>query len=198
MLFKQVHLDGIKAGTIHLAFRKWKKPTVKTGSVLNTSIGQVKVISLDSIDQNDITEEDARNAGFTNLNDLLELLDKNHGTTYRIGIAYHKEDPRIALRSDDSLSEVDFTLLMEKLERLDTYSKQGNWTRSTLEVIKSNPGLRAADLAKITGREKEWLKTNIRKLKNLGLTISHEIGYSISPRGAEFLRSAEKSQSKGK
>ncbi len=39
-------------------------------------------------------------------------------------------------------------------------------------------------------REVELLpmKVDIRKLKALGLTISHEVGYELSPRGAAYLR----------
>lgn len=48
------------------------------------------------------------------------------------------------------------------------------------------------DLAAITGFEKIWLKLNIRKLKNLGLTISHEIGYELSPLGKLYLKKATK------
>ncbi|MEM7550324.1 MAG: hypothetical protein AAF363_11640 [Bacteroidota bacterium] len=36
-------------------------------------------------------------------------------------------------------------------------------------------------------REKEWLKLNIRKLKNLGLTISHNPRYEISPLGIAYI-----------
>ena len=39
----------------------------------------------------------------------------------------------------------------------------------------------------MTGFEKEWLKLNIRKLKNLGLTISHNVGYRLSPLGEHFI-----------
>ncbi|GAA4173979.1 hypothetical protein GCM10022218_17670 [Sphingobacterium ginsenosidimutans] len=39
--------------------------------------------------------------------------------------------------------------------------------------------------------EKEWLKLNIRKLKNLGLTISHTVGYEISPLGERFIQLLE-------
>ena len=42
--------------------------------------------------------------------------------------------------------------------------------------------LPAGDLAKKADAEKEWLKINVRKLKNLGLTISHQPGYELSPR----------------
>ena len=36
--------------------------------------------------------------------------------------------------------------------------------------------------------EKDWLKIHIRKLKNLGFTISHEVGYSISVRGESLIK----------
>jgi hypothetical protein len=41
----------------------------------------------------------------------------------------------------------------------------------------------AATIARQIGFEKDWLKINIRKLKNLDLTISHDPGYTLSPRG---------------
>ena len=31
-------------------------------------------------------------------------------------------------------------------------------------------------------------KANVRKLKNLGLTVSHHPGYTLSPRGETMLR----------
>ena len=40
-------------------------------------------------------------------------------------------------------------------------------------------------------KEKDWLKPNEPKLKNLGLTISHEVGYSLSPRGEMLLNYLE-------
>ena len=36
----------------------------------------------------------------------------------------------------------------------------------------------------------EALKLDVRKLKNLGLTISLRVGYELSPRGAAYLRAA--------
>ena len=70
---------------------------------------------------------------------------------------------------------------------MDQYSKTGVWTREVLEAVRDHPHLKALDLAEILGREKEWLKLNIRKLKNLGLTISHNPGYELSPLGKAYL-----------
>ncbi|MEM0942196.1 MAG: hypothetical protein AAF600_21565 [Bacteroidota bacterium] len=197
VLFKQAHLKGIKEGKVDLAFRTWKKPTVKEGSIINTSIGQVRVVFIKKVTKEDIAEADAKRAGFSNLDGLLSSLSRD-GDTFRIKVTFHQEDPRIKLRNNDLLSDDDFNEIVNKLKRLDRYSKQGNWTLSVCKVIQLNPKLRAVDLAKITGREKEWLKTNIRKLKNLGLTISHEVGYSLSPRGKVFLERLEEKTIKSK
>lgn len=39
MLFNRRALDGIAAGEIDLAFRRWKKPTVKAGGTLRSRAG---------------------------------------------------------------------------------------------------------------------------------------------------------------
>ena len=56
-----------------------------------------------------------------------------------------------------------------------------------LRTIEARPGVRAADLAEGFGREKEPFKLDVRKLKNLGLTLSLEVGYRLSPRGEAYL-----------
>jgi hypothetical protein len=53
-------------------------------------------------------------------------------------------------------------------------------------------GRRAANLAAAFGRDVQPFKADVRKLKNLGLTISLEVGYRLSPRGAAYLRRSAK------
>lgn len=189
MLIKSIHLQGIKSGTIKLAFRSWEKPAVKEGTLLKTFIGLVKVISISKIKVAQITKKDIKDAGFENLEQLLKSLRQNDGNNiYKIELRYHSEDPRIELRQQTVLTESALTELKNKLVRLDKFSKQGLWTTKVLLAIKDNPKLRAVDLAKLTGFEKQWLKLNIRKLKNLGLTISHEVGYELSALGKIFIK----------
>ena len=189
MLIKQAHLYKIKSGEITLAFRKWKKPLVKKGSMINTSVGQLEITDISAISTDEINPEDALKAGFVQMEDLMEILYKvSAGDIYKIEVRYHSEDPRIGLRAQENLSDQEFEILKTKLQRLDKYSKQGEWTIRILKAIQENPKLRAEDLATKTGTEKMWLKLNIRKLKNLGLTISHETGYSISLLGQVLLQ----------
>jgi len=50
------------------------------------------------------------------------------------------------------------------------------------------PAPRRRDLALRFGREKRLFKTDVRKLKELGLTESLRPGYRLSPRGRSFLK----------
>ena len=54
----------------------------------------------------------------------------------------------------------------------------------------------APDLAAELGRETQKFKADVRKLKSLGLTISLEVGYELSPRGRVVLDTLE-SQASG-
>ncbi len=56
-----------------------------------------------------------------------------------------------------------------------------------MALIAERPGVRAPDLAVSLGRETQPFKIDVRKLKELGLTRSLEVGYEISPRGRAYL-----------
>lgn len=184
MLFKEIHLKGIRSGEISLAFRRWVKAAVHKGSLLKTPIGLVEITEITPISEHEITAADALKAGFADVGEVTKTLRANPGgTVFRIGVCYHSPDPRIALREQTELSSELMTELAQKLERLDKFSKNGPWTKTVLEAIEANPNLHAVGIARLTGFEKEWLKLNIRKLKNLGLTISHTVGYELSPLG---------------
>ncbi|MBE8722496.1 ASCH domain-containing protein [Sphingobacterium pedocola] len=193
MLFKEIHLQGIKSGKINLAFRKWQKASVKIGSLLHTSVGLVEILNIEVVNEIDVTDNDASDAGFADKKQLLKsFTSSSTGKIFKISVSYHSADPRIKLRQQTELLEQQFENLRKKLERLDNYSKQGYWTGKILLTIKHNPNLHAVGIAKLTGFKKEWLKLNIRKLKNMGLTISHNIGYEISPLGEHFLSRSSK------
>jgi hypothetical protein len=57
----------------------------------------------------------------------------------------------------------------------------------TLLTIRRRPRVAASRLAKALGRETQPFKADVRKLKRLGLTVSYEVGYDLSPRGRAFL-----------
>jgi len=92
------------------------------------------------------------------------------------------------LTADDRLGAEDVAEIARRLARLDAASPTGPWTAATLALIARRPAVRAAELAAELGRERAPFKLDVRKLKRLGLTISLERGYRLSPRGEAYLR----------
>ncbi|MGC3943670.1 MAG: hypothetical protein QM762_03880 [Chryseolinea sp.] len=188
MIIKVETLRLIHEGKVTLQFRKWTRPSVKQGTLLKTAIGQVEIKSIDVVEQKDITESAAKAAGYESCDVLLKALSKHDGgDIYKISVRYHSEDPRIKLRTTTDIGADKYKELIKKLHRLDASSKEGPWTKESLDIISKNPRVVSTALAAKLGRDRMWLKLNIRKLKNLGLTISHDVGYEISPLGKEVL-----------
>lgn len=187
MLFRQAALDGIQAGAIRLAFRRWRRPTVRAGGTLLTPVGQLEIGTVTRVTAIEISEADAQLAGYADRAQLLADLDRRaEGSIYRIEIARLLPDPRLALR-ETVPTELDITALIARLARLDARSPVGPWTTRVLELIAAQPAVCAGNLARQFGLEKEAFKTNVRKLKSLGLTESLEIGYRLSSRGVAVL-----------
>jgi len=107
-------------------------------------------------------------------------------------LSWAGEDPRVALRESDNLDDDEVAAIDARLERLDRASSHGAWTMQTLDQIWRRPQVRAPDLAAEVGRETAPFKIDVRKLKNLGLTISHPVGYELSPRGIAYLARTER------
>ena len=188
MLIKLQHLTGIQSGTIRRAYRCWKRPTVKAGGTLKTPIGVVAIDAVTKTLRQSLTTEDARLAGYDSLPALLGELRSRPGTLYRIDLHYAGADPRVALRAKGKLSKREAEELTGRLARMDARSTHGTWTRKLLELLRDEPGVRAGDLAPRLGREKLAFKRDVRKLKELGLTESLEVGYRLSPRGRNLLK----------
>ena len=74
----------------------------------------------------------------------------------------------------------DLVALRRAVERLP-------WGDDYLRAIRDNPEVRAEELAASFGLEKRVFKPRVRRLKELGLTISLSPGYRLSPRGEAFL-----------
>lgn len=193
MLIRKAVLEGIQAGRIDLAFRRWRRPTVKSGGALKTALGVLDIETVEVIDPREISERDARRAGYPDKAALLNELGCRAGAVYRISLRYAGEDPRIALREKDQLTASEFADLRRRLQRFDAASRAGPWTLKALQAIDRHPDTAAARLADKTGFEKQWLKVQVRKLKNLGLTISRHPGYRLSPRGQAVLRRLNRS-----
>ena len=183
MRIRPVELEWIRAGTVDLAFRRWDRPRVVVGTRMRTAVGLVEVTSVAPVDEAALTEDDARRAGAASLDALRRgLAARPDRPVFRVGLRWAGEDPRIGLRqqppTDDELAAI-----RARLDRLDAASAVGPWTRPTLAIIDRSPEVRAPDLAAELGRDTPSFKRDVRKLKELGLTESLDIGYRLSPRG---------------
>jgi hypothetical protein len=178
--------QGVAEGSVSLAFRRWRKQDVVPGQVFTTSSGLVRVDAVTVVDAEAITDEEALRAGWPDAERLRRRLAPD-GETYRVELSYAGPDPRVALRSSAELTPEDVAELDRRLERLDRAASHGPWTLHYLELIRQHPQRRAPDLAALVGRETAPFKIDVRKLKNLGLTVSFPVGYEVSPRGLAYL-----------
>ncbi|MGL4236303.1 ASCH domain-containing protein [Tabrizicola sp.] len=187
MLFKQRILDLIARGEVTVAFRRWRRPTVKSGGRLRTPVGELAIGEVEIVAPEDITDTAARAAGFADRAEALAALSGGDGQLYRIAFRLDREDPRKSLALSDDLDIEAVGLIRDALCDLDRRGRGPDWTDSYLHLLHLHAGLPAAELARMAGVEKAVLKRRMRLLKELGLTESLEVGYRLSPRGRRVL-----------
>jgi hypothetical protein len=191
MLFAGSDRDGVADGKITVAYRRWAEPRVVEGRIYRTNAGRIEIDSIRTVNPELIADTDAEVAlaDRRNAKDVRRRLRGDESMPTFL-IRFHLvegPDPREELAAQTSLSPDDLTDLRARLAQFDQLSHHGAWTVETLRLIQSRPATRAADLAASVGRETAPFKLDVRKLKNLGLTHSLEVGYELSPRGAAYL-----------
>lgn len=189
MLFDAPTWPKLEDGSVTVAYRSWKRPTVKAGGTRRTPVGILSIDTVDVVERGSLTDVDAVAAGEPDLPALLARLpDEADRRLYRIRFHLLGEDPRVALREDDRLDDLEVAEIAAKLARSDDRSADGPWTHRVLELLAANPAVRSADLCGRVEMSQTDFKKRVRRLKELGLTESLERGYRLSPRGREFLR----------
>jgi hypothetical protein len=184
MLFRRHILDGIAAGSVTLAFRRWRRAPPAEGSSLLTPVGVIRLDRVTIIDEGDITADDVRRTGMS----VAELRASiaGEGTLLRIEVHRAGDDPRVALR-ERLPGEGDVDAVAERLARLDAAAKSP-WTARYLQLIAEHPAIVSHVLARQADIDLPTFKRRVRRLKALGLTESLGVGYRLSPRGAVVLR----------
>jgi len=190
MLLNLAVAQGIRDGAITAVFRRWDAPRVKPGGTQRTPAGVVRFMSVAPLEMDGLTEADAHGAGMPSLAALRKANERGRGNQlYRIEVAFDRPDERVALR-DTLPTTDDVAEISAALDRLDRGRRTGPWTREILALIASRPAVRAPDLAQSLGRETLRFKTDVRRLKELGLTHSLDVGYELSARGRAYLDQA--------
>ena len=194
MLFKHSFHEAIANGAITVTYRAWKSARVKVGSRYRiNAAGVVAVDGVCRVAVHRITETAALACGFTSRDALLRHLrpaGAGHPPETVFEIRFHYlPAPRIPV-ADVSADVAEDVLqdLLARLRNMDARSRAGPWTGATLALIDAHPRVAASRLAPHLGRETAPFKSNVRKLKALGLTISHDTGYTLTSLGARVLR----------
>lgn len=118
MLLDRNTLDQIARGEVSLAFRRWRRATVRSGGTLLTSAGQLDIGSVVVVEIESVTPEEASLAGYPSKDALLTALSRGDGDIYRIALRALRPDPRIALR-EVPLDECQTADLRQRLNRID-------------------------------------------------------------------------------
>ena len=192
MLIKDDIIEKIKSGEITTLFRRWSRPGAKAGGSQMTQGGVIGIDAVDVVEPGDITDLDARDAGYASVEDLLEHLNYRDDPIYKIRVYFKGEDPRIALRENAEFGDRELNEIIAKLEKLDNNSKRGAWTQEYLQVIQDMPNTHSSMLANYLGLSIPEFKPWVRKLKALGLTESLHPGYKLSPRGEKVLEALKR------
>lgn len=189
MLLNRDTAEGIAMGTITIVLRRWDIARVKPGGTQRTSTGTIRI---DAVTEHPgdyrVTASQARAAGYPDASSAQEALDRRQaGHTYVIEVSYLGRDERPELAADDRLGDADVEAISARLRRWDAAAGGSGWTRQYLELVAANEAVRAPDLAARMGLDTPRFKRRVRQLKGLGLTISLDVGYRISPRGRAYL-----------
>ena len=193
MLFKYSFHAPIANGAITVTYRAWKSARVKVGNRYRLNAGGVVAVDdVRAVPVVRITDAAARASGFPSRDALLRQLvppgaRNSPDTVFEVRFHYVR-DPRTPV-ADVSADVAEEALqdLAGRLRNMDARSRTGPWTRATLAMIDTAPLLAASRLAPRLAMETAPFKRNVRKLKALGLTISHDTGYTLTSLGARVL-----------
>lgn len=199
LFFKANFLPGLASGDVTLTFRLWDKPRVKAGSMQRCHpIGVLEVGAVDEVKLGKITSADAKRAGFDGRDALVANLAEYAKTAlgpttvvYRVELCFIGDGDQAANANDADLTADEVDELTRVLAKLDGASP---WTRATMKLIEEHPKVAASQLAAKVERETPPFKSDVVKLKKLGLTTSFEVGYELSPRGRAYVATLSKAR----
>ena len=187
VLFTNDQRRRILAREMTATIRAWQTPQVKAGKRYRFDDDHELVIhAVDLTPLDALTSAALAAAGFPTRADFDAALprfanDRPAGPFYVVRFTL---EPR---HSPPPASPGDVDKLLARLEKLDRASPVGPWTYGTLTAIAANPRLVSTKLAEQLGRERFDLKNDIRKLKAMGLTRSHDVGYEVTELGHQIL-----------
>ena len=174
-----------------MTFRRWRRGQVVAGGRYRTGTDMIEVDSVDVVAAEEISEDEARAAGYVSTDEVrADLRGVADLPIYRIRFHRLDEgDPRAKLAAREEIDAAQTTGDRPAAGP----PGRGEPARpvdhdDTVGRSPPTPARRASELAKAAGLDRATFKRDVRKLKELGLTLSLTTGYQLSPRGEAYLR----------
>jgi hypothetical protein len=188
--FRREDRERVANGEITVSFRLWRSAHVKAGKSYPTGFGTVDIEDVRVIPAALVSEADVGPSGCVDIAAIWNLAGEHTGAVVGPDTLLHRVQFRFlgdVPPHSQPAPNLSLDQLSARLERMDRLSTRGPWTKATLDLIEAGPGVPARLLAAGMGMETREFKVNVRKLKALGLTISHEVGYELSDLGRRYL-----------
>lgn len=91
LLFKKIYFDAIRDGSKTTTLRFWRHRRVKPGSVHTVPhLGKIKIDTVEIVELDDLSENDARRDGFESLQALREAIAEMYPADQRQGRNLYK------------------------------------------------------------------------------------------------------------
>ena len=176
-----------------MTFRRWKRRQAIAGNRYRTAVGIIEVDSVDVIDAAKITDAEARRSGYPSADAVIaDLRGPDDLPIYRVRfhtVARPGSARRSSPRRPTSPTQTRRARVVGwRASTPRAVTVPGRPTCSRSIAAHAGRARRGPGRAARAGARRRS-RLDVRKLKNLGLTISLEVGYRLSPRGEAFLRS---------
>ena len=191
MQFTKDPHEAIATGQITVTFRLWKRLHAKVGGQYAVGSVVIEVGSIEMIPFDAVTKRDIKLAGASS-RDALREQAAHAGPIDDDTLVYRIEFHVVGAKPTTSAAPFDdehVAVVNTKLDAMDARSKTGAWTRATLRLIGEHEGMVSTELAAQMQRPRMEFKADVRRLKALGLTVSLETGYRLTPLGRRLYES---------
>ncbi|GAA2352231.1 hypothetical protein GCM10009854_32730 [Saccharopolyspora halophila] len=187
-MFSDRIAQAVARGEVTETYRRSPLPPAEAGDRVRTVAGLIGVTEVIEVDVDVLVDDDARRAGFRSAAGLRSSLAKRGaGPVYRVRLAHLGAADPAPVPVPVELSAGRRRVLQAALARLDVESPRGAWTVRLLRRLAESPGSRAADLAAEQQRPVSRCKTDLWRLRELGLVEPTVTGMRLSGLGVAYL-----------
>lgn len=190
--FRREDRGRVAKGEITVTFRLWKSAKVKAGKMYRTGLGTIAIEDVQVMPAGLISKRDVPRTGCSDIGAIRELAGEHTHTPVGPDTLLYRVQFRFlgnVAPSSAPAPVTDLDALAARLAKMDRLSSRGLWTLAVLRLIEGGPEVPARILAAEMGWETSDFKAHVRRLKALGLTLSHEVGYEVSELGRRYLAS---------